>query len=84
MAWKITKAHLDCVNDSVGIRSRSWQDATEGQATLKFRMKDDDGFLYVSGVCTPETEFEPLDDYGMPGLGCTSLEFYERGEWRPL
>jgi len=82
MAWKITKAHMACALDSVGVASRNWREGLT--APLRFRMRDDDGAVYVSGVCTPETEFEPLDDYGMPGLGCTEIEFYEKGRWSVL
>ncbi len=79
MAWKITKAHDSSVCDSLGVASSNWREGVE--APVRFRMRDDDGILYVSGVCTPGTDFEPLDDYGMPALGCASIELFEKGRW---
>jgi hypothetical protein len=52
----------------------------------RFRMKDDDGFLYCKGRILfadkddedSELGFAPLWDYGTPGLGCTSIEYWEK------
>lgn len=47
----------------------------------RFRMKDDDGEIYYEGimVVTPEDgdegEFRPLDDFGMPNAGATTIEY---------
>ena len=57
----------------------------------KFRIKDDDGKLYFEGVMviTPEdgddAEFRPLDDFGTPNAGATSIE-YQRpdGSWEKI
>jgi len=52
----------------------------------RFRMYDDDGELYYSGRCTEPDTFDPLDDYGTPNAGCTSIQFQDptTGEWRTL
>jgi hypothetical protein len=58
----------------------------------KFRMKDDDGEVYYEGLIAfadtdligTETEFRPLDQFGMPNAGCTSIEYLENGKWCPL
>lgn len=57
----------------------------------KFRMKDDDGELYYEGVMLvmpedgEEAEFRPLDDFGMPNAGATTIE-YQRpdGSWEKV
>lgn len=66
--------------------------APAAEAALKdgggaaFRMKDDDGEVYYKGriVGGDYMGFEPLDDFGMPNAGCTSIEYWEGKEWRPL
>ena len=55
----------------------------------KFRMKDDDGEIYYEGMIfetdkTETTGFEPLDDFGEPNAGCTSIEYLENGKWVSL
>lgn len=47
-----------------------------------FRMYDGDGILYYTGVRTGQPDphgseggFEPLDDYGTPNAGCTSISY---------
>lgn len=42
-------------------------------------MKNDDGIVYYKGLSSSnddETAFNPLDDFGMPNAGCTSIEYY--------
>lgn len=52
----------------------------------RFRMKDDDGEIYYYGYIWGDYDgFEPLDDFGMPNAGCTTIEYrqyglYHRGE----
>ena len=56
----------------------------------KFRMKDDDGEVYYEGVYVPagdSDEFEPLDAFGRPNAGATSIEYWESGAgggWKAL
>lgn len=53
----------------------------------KFRMKDDDDNVYYEGVAVMgkfHTGFEPLDDFGAPNAGCTSIEYWDRGHWETL
>lgn len=55
----------------------------------KFRMKDDDGELYYEGRIVSEEEgteddFGPLDDFGRPNAGCTSIEYYTDKGWECL
>jgi hypothetical protein len=55
----------------------------------RFRMRDDDGELYYEGimVVTPEdgdeAELRPLDDFGTPNAGATSIEYRQPdGSWQ--
>jgi len=82
--WRITKAFEPYLKDSVGVSSRNWDASRAVKATARFRMKDDDGILYVEGISTSTSSFAPLDDYGEGGLGCTSIEYLEKGVWKPL
>lgn len=46
----------------------------------KFRLLDDDDIVYYEGYYIGpdnETEFAPLDDFGMPNSGCTSIQYRE-------
>jgi len=54
----------------------------------EFRMRDDDGEHYYTGFYVgpdDETEFAPLDDYGMPNAGATGIEYRNAaGQWEAL
>jgi len=51
----------------------------------EFRIFDDDGVLYYVGRCLAKA-FDPLDDFGTPGAGATSIEYYnsETKQWEVL
>lgn len=78
--WIITR---DLIDDDEGVTGPSLVSqeigsrlgAGEGRA---FRMRDDDGEIYYYGrYLGPDDErlFGPLDDFGMPNAGCTSIEY---------
>lgn len=52
-----------------------------------FRMMDDDGNLYFTGMfygdASSEDAFAPLDMYG-ENYGCTTIEYLEHGRWTVL
>lgn len=61
----------------------------------KFRMKDDDGEIYYAGrfIDTDErphvlalSAFSPLDDFGTPDAGATSIEYFnpDTRKYEPL
>ena len=51
----------------------------------KFRMRDDDGNIYCEGIIIGQFDgFEPLDDFGMPGLGCTEIQYLLDNGWETL
>jgi hypothetical protein len=66
--------HLVCLANDLGYGRR-------------FRMRDSDGVLYYSGRLLDEREEAdvewagPLDDFGRPNDGCTTIEYYENGKW---
>ena len=52
-----------------------------------FKMYDDDDILYYTGQIAGDdfTGFEPLDDFGMPNAGCTSIKYKNKtGQWETL
>lgn len=53
----------------------------------KFRMKDDDGEVYYEGRSSDDSSFAPLDHFGMPNAGATSIEYWASGKgggWKTL
>ena len=95
-AWLITKDHFydpDQPKES-GCRAGWMGPSNVGMTELEvremrheiFRMFDDDGNLYYTGIiCGRYEGFEPLDDLGTPDAGCTSIEYMQDdGEWRAL
>ena len=48
---------------------------------VSFRMRDDDGELYYEGVMVGDDLFAPLDQFGMPNAGCTSVEVFDGRRW---
>jgi len=71
-AWKIDKDIID----------RNHINSGKGE---KFRMFDDDMNLYYEGRITGGYDgFEPLDDFGQPNAGCTSIEYLKNGKWEQL
>lgn len=93
--WSIYFDHLDNkaikkmnmpVADFLGV-------VKSGGIIRKFRLYDDDSELYFTGemVCENGSDpvnspdiFAPLDDYGMPDSGCTSIEVLEERGWRVI
>ena len=63
------------------LQDRDW-DERDGVDVYTFKMYDGDGELYYTGRMitdegkTEEAYFGPLDDYGMPNAGCTSIRYY--------
>jgi len=77
-AWKITKDHLDDEDTNTlgpcSITPGQQAELDSGKGT-PFKMYDDDGELYYSGLIIGSFNgFEPLEDFGMPNAGCTSIK----------
>lgn len=88
--WIITQDHIGR-GEAVGVMGpqRVRYTAEEiKQSGEPFRLLDADGTLYYEGVylgSDDETSFRPLDDYGMPAAGCTTIQFRgEDGSWADL
>jgi hypothetical protein len=95
-AWIITKDHLaDIPPDRAGTTGpraapQSLLEQLKAGEGWRFRMKDDDGEIVYEGryLSVPDDwGFGPLDDFGTPDAGCTSIEFFQTGTnggWKPL
>lgn len=86
--WKITADHLFPKfggKSAVGTASVGIDTVEESALTEKFKMYDDDGELYYEGVsddCMTEGAFAPLDDFGQPNDGCTSIHYLNKKSGR--
>jgi hypothetical protein len=93
--WIITEDYtddrLEIVGKTVigpyGVRNRTVQRLRNGEG-IEFRMKDDDGQACYKGRflgdADSEDAFAPLDDYGTPDGGATSIEYLRDGVWEIL
>ena len=90
--WRITEDKLHekdpeiFEKSSVGVCSHNYDGR---KLEYRFRMKDDDDEIYYYGEansCDDDKAFNPLDDFGMPDSGCTSIEYYNETtkEWEIL
>ena len=84
--WKITGAKLALgLVSEIGTVGPYNADETITENKGRFRMKDGDHTIYYHGEIYGDYDgFEPLDDFGMPNAGCTSIEYNEKGEWKQL
>ena len=75
-AWVITKDIIgNGEHDGLSGPNGAWVPrATMEREGRRFKMFDDDGELYFEGFLLGGNGFEPLDDYGTPGAGCTRIE----------
>jgi hypothetical protein len=92
-AWLVYHDHLDHRRVSVygpgGITDSQCKNLAAGEGT-RFRLLDGDGILYYSGRLLGDAEsedgFGPLDDYGTPDSGCTTIQYLkpDTGKWETL
>jgi len=88
--WVITKDKLadpdskqGTLANAVGVTGPYGYKGDGKELTSRFRMKDDDGEVYYYGF-SREAGFEPLDDFGMPNAGCTTIEYFLNGDWEQI
>lgn len=88
--WLITADFVD-KGDSKGVRGPRATTLTREEIRKHgkaFRLLDDDGELYYRGIYLgpdDETLFAPLDDFGTPNAGCTSIQYRNAlGAWETL
>jgi hypothetical protein len=93
LGWIIDRDHLADASarapsnaNAVGMRGPYDYEGDGSELTLAFQMKDDDGILYYEGRMHEDCEgFEPLDDFGMPNAGCTSIWLKNaKSEWEMI
>jgi hypothetical protein len=68
----------------VGTASRGWGDEVDEVATLRFRLRDDDGEVYYTGWLVDDDEAMSQDaalTYGANDAGCTRIEVLRDGVW---
>ena len=96
MAWIIDKDHIadpkaqpatNC--NAVGLMGPRECSGDTSKMVHRFRMLDDDGEVYYEGRSDSrddENAFGPLDNFGMPNAGCTSIEYLDpaTGRWETL
>lgn len=96
--WIIEWANPEVFDDDLdvgvmgGNMTRSVQKSLKNGSGIQFQMRDDDGIEYYRGRLYIETDsvwadylFSPLDNYGMPNAGCTSIEYLDTdGTWEVL
>ena len=82
--WVITRDYINGGEETglTGPSNKSRHTANEAA----FKMFDDDGKLYYVGKIWGDYDgFEPLDDFGMPNAGCTTIEYKnDAGSWEVL
>lgn len=97
MPWKITKDHIadpgakpGTNSNAVGVMGPRSYKGDGKELTKKFRMLDDDGEVYYEGVCDTdddENALGPLDDFGTPNAGATTIQYWVGGKgggWKNL
>ena len=91
--WTITKDHIAEPGDPPATNTNATGMVGPHTATLtaaqiiehpdakRFRMLDDDGEINYEGYIVGSDELAPLDDFGEPNAGCTSIQVQENGAW---
>lgn len=86
-AWTIIRDHIAeaDVYDAVGIvgpynASLTHREIIKHPWRRYFRMYDEDELCYEGFLVSDEeklNDFGPLDDFGRPGVGCTSIQYFK-------
>lgn len=90
--WEVTKDHIAGKEGEVRdvcVQSPDFDEAYAERMIYQFRMYDDDGNLYYEGRSDDDNSgraFDPLDDYGTPNAGCTTIRYWnpDKGIWDHL
>jgi hypothetical protein len=64
--------------------SRGWHDGLLGEPLVRFRLDDDDGELYYSGLLVDDDDAMSQDaalSFGMNDAGCTTIKVCRDGKW---
>lgn len=94
MAWKITQDLIENgrADETVSAdyddelqKVREPSAGPELGQPRPFRMLDGDGNIYYYGFTFGDDDgFGPLDDFGQPNAGCTSIQYKIAGKWEEL
>jgi len=95
MAWIITRDRIadpaakpGTNSNAVGVCGPGSYEGDFTECVHKFRMLDDDGEVYYDGLCDScddENALGPLDDFGEPNAGCTTIQYFVKGKgWENL
>ena len=82
--WIITHDYTGFDKSDVGVMGPRGMNFTEAQIMKgrAFMMKDDDrNIVYRGRIIGKYNGFEPLDDFGMPNAGCTTIWYFLKGKW---
>lgn len=74
-AWRLLLA-MDDGDWAASVNSVMSRIDPQGPMTKFFIMYDDDDVPLYVGVAEEGADFEPLDDYGMPNAGCTTIRYW--------
>lgn len=81
--WKVTKDFINDDDGALGIQGGNESLVSRKEGT--WRMYDDDNNLYFEGkIYGNFSGFEPLDDFGLGGYGCTTMRYWKNNTWEIL
>ena len=71
--------------NAVGLCGPRGYEGDGSELTHKFRMLDDDREVYYEGRASRGGTFDPLDDFGEPNAGATTIQYWQAGGgWQNL
>ena len=48
---------------------------------FRFKLLDDDGFEYFSGLSSKKWDFQPLDEFGLT-YGCSEIQYWDENKYK--
>ena len=92
MPWIIDIDHIGdptakpcTLQNAVGLMGPNSYSGNGSELTHRFRLVDDDGVVYYEGRSGNSYDFGPLEDFGGPNAGATTVQYWIEGVgWRDL
>lgn len=78
------------LRNAVGLTGPSSYKGDGSELKCRFRLLDDDETACYEGRCDTDNDdnaFGPLDDFGTPNAGCTTIQYWVKGKgggWRNI